>query len=178
MKQLIHITGTMYEANVVLPTKDEAAQLIAGTDSNREPFRSMVRLQDKLFSDSIVSGYLVDNLPICVIVSGGNTSDSYSLQPHKNTFDLNVLNFQDNMVVTEKVTRDAQMVLEIVGSFKIERLVWLAEKLILPTYETRAVALPQYDGQDFEFLQSYTDSVTTYMVTGASERIDLVSTDH
>jgi len=178
MKQIIQITGTMYEANLVAPSKDEAAQLIAGTDSNREPFRSMVRLQDQLFSSSIMSGYLVGDGPLYVTVGGGNTSISYSMQPHHNTVTINVLPFQEDVVVTEKVTRDADMMLEITEAFKFERLVWLAEKMTLPTNETRVVAMPQYDGQDFEFVQSYTDSVITYMLTVASERIDLFSTNY
>ncbi len=169
----IRITGTMYEANTVPISKDETRQLLARLDSMEQPLYDMISLQDRLFSDSLVSGYLEDAGQVTVTISEDGGKASFTLQPKETISTFTVAQSHTDVVVTEKVTRNAEVVLEIDGVFQKDRLTWIAEELVLPSKECRVVMMPQYDGQAFEFVHSYTDSVVTYLLTAAGERIDL-----
>lgn len=177
MKQTIHITGTIYEANAVQVNKDVAAKLVAGAETGSTPFRSMVRLQDQLFSESIVSGYLADAGQVTVTITGSKGVRSFSLQPTDSQSTLNAVPIGKDVVVTEKVTRDAVVMLKIESDFIQDRLEWIADELMLPTRACKVVMMPQYDGQDFEFVQSVTDSATTYLVTQEGDQINLLADD-
>lgn len=177
MKQTIHITGTMYEANAVQVNKDVAAKLVAGAEAGSTPFRSMVALQDRLYSESIVSGYLADAGQVRVTITGGEEVSSFSLLPTESQSTLNYALMDTDVVVTEKVTKDALVILEIEGEFMQNRLQWIADELMLPTKACKVVMVPHYDGLDFEFMHSYTDSATTYLVTQEGDQINLVSDD-
>lgn len=177
MKQTIHITGTIYEANAVQVNMDVAAKLVSGAEAGSTPFRSMVALQDRLYSESIVSGYLADAGQVTVTITGSKGVRSFSLQPTDSQSMLNSAPIGKDVVVTEKVTKDALVILEIEGEFMQNRLQWIADELMLPTKACRVVMMPQYDGQDFEFVQSVTDSVTTYLVTQEGDQINLLADD-
>lgn len=173
--QTIRITGTMYEANTLPITSEVERQILDRLDSMESPLDDMISLQDRLFSDSLVSGYDQDAGGVMIQIESEGESTLHEVVPESSASVW--LNAPEGgaVLVTEKVTKQAQVMLRIEGEFQPELLKWTAEEVLLPSLERKVVLMPSYGDRDFEFVQSYTDSIKTYLVTQAGERISLQS---
>jgi hypothetical protein len=175
MMLTIKITGTMYEANTLPITSEVERQLVARLDSFANPLEDMISLQDRLFSDSLVSGYDQDAGGVMIQVESEGESTMHEVVPaHSATLWVKPPT-RGAVLVTEKVTKQAQVMLKIEGDFQPELLKWLGEECVLPTTERKVVMLPYYDGREFDFVVSYTDSVKTYLLTQSGDVIRLQS---
>jgi len=175
MMQTIRITGTMYEANTVPISKDEIRQLLTRLDSMEQPMDDMISLQDRLFSDSLVSGYLEDAGGVMIHIESEGESTVHEVVPDRSASVWVKPPIRGAVLVTEKVTKQAQVMLKIEGDFQPELLKWLGEKCVLPTAERKVVMLPYYDNREFDFVVSYTDTIQTYLLTQAGDVIRLQS---
>ena len=175
MMKTIRITGTMYEANTLPITSEVERQLVARLDSMESPLDDMISLQDRLFSDSLVSGYDQDAGGVMIQIESEGESTMHEVVPERSASLWVKQPIRGGVLVTEKVTKQAQVMLKIEGDFQPELLKWLGEECVLPTKERKVVMLPYYDGREFDFVVSYTDSIQTYLLTQAGDVIRLQS---
>ena len=175
MMRTIRITGTMYEANTLPITSEVERQLVDRVESMENPMDNMISLQDRLFSDSLLSGYDPDTGGVMIQIESEGESTMQEVVPESNASVWVKQPIRGAVLVTEKVTKQAQVMLKIEGDFQPELLKWLGEECVLPTSERKVVMLPYYDGRDFDFVVSYTDSIQTYLLTQAGEVIRLES---
>jgi hypothetical protein len=177
--KLLELYGSMYETNFIKLSDDELQQIVEGIEDEESIEDSAPDLYDKIMGDSLINGYRVEEgswyLNVSVDgkdvplkdIGGPNGSKSIAEQATQET------KLTSHFLVFEKWSSRGQMNLEISSKFDSDLFNIYEDDVELPNGEKRIVLSVTYDGEDFEFQQSYTDHERLYILRSNGEVIDL-----
>lgn len=164
MSQKLSVSGTMYEANFIELNDEELSTILQAKENDLEWFEGNENLHDRIFGDSIINGFLVkDEMPILSVHLDGEDVD-VNLQVTANSKNLAKPIFKNSVLVTEKLSNRAELVLEIDDEFEIDDFDLIEDYLSLPDGKIVKVVNPSYGSDDFEFQDSWTLRERTYLV--------------
>lgn len=179
MSKTLYVTGTMYEANTIELLDDELNRLLEALEKDEEEsfWEDLEDIQERLMDDSEINGFWVANgkpyfeayldddlIPFSSL--GVDYETTKNIQGKKK-------DLTNAILVFEKWSEKGSSSCNIEGEFNQEELGLSPESFILPTGEIRYVVSPCYEGEYFDFDESWTDRERTYIVTTKGEIIDL-----
>jgi hypothetical protein len=177
--KLLELYGSMYETNFIKLSADELQQILDGLEDDESLEDAAPDLYDRIMDDSLINGYRVeggkwylkvsiDGIEVPLTdVGGPSETVAASKKPTPKT------KLTSHFLVFEKWSTNGEMELEISSKFDPDLFDIYEDDIELPNGEKRVVLSVTYDGEDFEFQQSYTDHERLYILRANGEVIDL-----
>jgi hypothetical protein len=177
--KILELYGSMYETNFIELSDDELQQLLDGLEDDESLEDAAPDLYDRIMDDSLINGYRVEDgkwymkisidgsdVPISE-VGGPSETVPASDKPTLKT------KLTSHFLVFEKWSTNGKMDLKISSKFDTDLFDIYEDDIQLPNGEKRVVLSVTYDGEDFEFQQSYTDHERLYILRSDGDLIDL-----
>ena len=177
MTKTLYVTGKMYEANTVSITDAELESLLAAQQGDEEFWENLEVLHDNLIGDSEVNGFRVsDGIPrFRASVDDEEISFTELGTDYSNTkiTQVKMKKLDSHILVFEKWSDRGCWSCDLEDEFDMNSLDLSATAYTLPTGEIQHVVEAYYEDHDFEYGDSWTEEIRTYIVTKDGNVIEL-----